>query len=315
MKPIPLIRQLLLAGWMLLFLAGCGPGPSTPVPGQTPYSPPVSTSTDTPTPAPSTSAVTPVAPSYTPSPAAPASPVTEFTGSVQIEGGPCCIGGTMGDTIQVHVQLSAASPFGNVTLMRVRPTGGCSANPDMESAAWEPFAPSRTFPVQVALNWIGFYVSAQFQDEHGNLSPVYCDDISVEGMPPPILVNPTDWYPQIQCFSETEVHPGPGETVAGPGVTFSWPDKNDLPEGVFYSVSAFSSADQYTGLAAGGSTRETSITLQIPPDRAGDIVWYITLADANGNLLDHARCSSFPASLLTVDPPTGIKGIHFWYRP
>jgi hypothetical protein len=185
----------------------------------------------------------------------------------------------------------------------------------MEPASWERFAASKTFPVYVALNWVGFYVSAQFQDEHGNLSPVYCDDISVEGMPPPILVNPTEWYPQIQCFSESEVHPGPGETVTGPEVTFRWPGKNTLPESVVYSVSAFSGIDQYAGLAAGGRTRETSITLQIPPERSGDIVWYLTLADANGNLLDHARCSSFPASLLTVDPPEGIKGIHFTYRP
>ena len=199
--------------------------------------------------------------------------------------------------------------------MRVRPTGGCSANQDMESAAWEPFAESKTFPVYVALNWVGFYVSAQFQDEHGNLSPVYCDDISVEGMPPPILVNPTEWYPQIQCFSEREVYPGSGETVTGPEVTFRWPGRNTLLEGVFYSVSAFSGVDQYAGLAAGGRTRETSITLQIPPERSGDIAWYLTLADANGNFLDHARCSSFPASLLTVDPPEGIKGIHFTYRP
>jgi hypothetical protein len=234
---------------------------------------------------------------------------------VQIEGGSCCIGGTMGDTIQVHVQLSAASPFGKVTQMRLRPIPGCATGLEMGTVPWEPFASTKEFPVQVALNWVGFYVSAQFQDERGNLSPVYCDDISVEGMPPPILVNPTEWYPQIQCFSEGEVHPGPGETVTGPNVTFSWPDKNRLPEGVYYSVSAFSGVDQYAGLAAGGITRENSFTLPIPPERAGDIVWYVTLADANGNLLNHARCSSFPASMLTVDPPEGIKGIHFTYRP
>ncbi|MGE5250418.1 MAG: hypothetical protein ACM3QS_09420 [Bacteroidota bacterium] len=199
--------------------------------------------------------------------------------------------------------------------MRVVQASRCAAQADMQAVPWEPFAASKAYSVGVAINWVGFYVSVQFQDERGNLSPVYCDDISVEGMPPPILVNPTEWYPQIHCFSATEVNPGPGETVTGPNVTFSWPGQNDLPDGVFYNVSAFSSADQYVSLAAGGRTRETSITLPIAPDRAADIVWYLTLVDANGSSLDHGRCSSFPSSLLTVDPPEGIKGIHFTYQP
>jgi len=301
MKPHRYFQQVLYAGFALLFLAGCGPGPFTPA---------VPCPTDTPTPA-----APPVAITETWTPTAYASPVSTFTGSVQIEGGSCCIGGSAGDTIQVHAQFSAASPSGEVTQMRVRPWSGCYAGVDMESAPWEPFAPEKTFPVHVVINWVGFYVSAQFRDEAGNLSPVYCDDISVEGMPPRLLVDPTDWYPQVQCFSESEVRPGPGETLTGPGVTFSWPDKNDLPEGVYYSVSAFSSVDRYAGLAAGGLTRETSITLEVPPERAGDIVWYITLADANGNFLNHGGCSTFTASLLTVDPPEGIKGVHFQYQP
>lgn len=289
-------RQILCAILTILFLAGCGavePLTASPPPSDTPA----------------------VSITETWTPTAATSPISTFTGSVQVEGGSCCIGGTMGDTVQVHVQLSAASPFGSVTRMRVKPTGGCGAQPDMDLAAWEPFAPEKVFPVQVALNWVGFYVSAQFEDDKGNLSPVYCDDISVEGMPAPILVNPTEWYPQIQCFSESDVHPGPGVTVSGLEVTFSWPGTNNLPEGVFYRVSAFSSVDHYTGPAASGQTRDTSITLPIPADRAGDIVWYITLADANGNLLDHGRCSSFAASLLTVEPAEGIKGVHFTYRP
>ena len=39
------------------------------------------------------------------------------------------------------------------------------------------------------------------------------------------------------------------------------------------------------------------------------------LVDATGVMIDHNRCSSFPASLLKVDPPEGIKGIHFQYQP
>ena len=236
-----------------------------------------------------------------------------FTGAVQIAGGSCCIGGFDGETIQAQVSFSAASPFGSVSQMRVRPS--CSADTDMESVAWEPFVDSKALPVPVVINWIGFTVCVQYQDEYGNLSPVYQDDISVEGMPRAPVVNPTDWYPQIQCFAETDVNPGPGEIVTGGTVTFSWPDKNHLPEGVFYKVFAYGTSEDFSGLVSSGQTRETSITLPIDPERAGEIGWYITLVDANGTLLDHGQCSSFSASLLTVDPPEGLKAVFFQYQP
>ena len=235
-----------------------------------------------------------------------------FTGAVQIAGG-CCIAGFDGETIQAQVSFSAASPFGRVSQMRVIPS--CSADRDMESVAWEPFVDSKTLPVPVVINWSGFTVCVQYQDENGNLSPVYRDDISVEGMPRAPVVNPTDWFPQIQCFVETEVHPGPGEIVTGGTVPFSWPDKNHLPEGVFYKVFAYGASDGFSGLVVSGQTRETSITLPIDPERSGEIGWYITLVDANGTLLDHGQCSSFSASLLTVDPPEGLKAVFFQYQP
>ena len=106
-----------------------------------------------------------------------------LTGSVQLGGGGCCIGGTEGDTIEVQVSFSATSPFGEVKEMRVRTGGICFSESEMSGTNWEPFVSSKTYPVYVALNWIGFYVSAQYRDNHGNLSPVYCDDISVEGFP------------------------------------------------------------------------------------------------------------------------------------
>lgn len=236
-----------------------------------------------------------------------------FTGAVQIAGGSCCIGGFDGETIQAQVSFSAASPFGRVSQMRVKTY--CFADTDIESEAWEPFVDSKAFPVHVTINWTGFYICAQYQDEYGNLSPVYRDDISVEGMPRSPAVNPTIWYPQIQCVTETEVHPSPGEIVTGGTVLFSWPDKNRLPEGVFYKVFAYGASDGFSGLAASGQTRETSITLPFDPSRAGEIGWYITLVDANGTLLEHGQCGSFSASLLTVDPPEGLKAIFFQYQP
>lgn len=103
------------------------------------------------------------------------------TGSVQIEGGRGAAGGTAGSQITLKVQLSAASPAGKVTQMRVQPTTNCRQT--ALTAAWEPFAPEKSFTTTLALNWVGFYVSAQFKDEKGNLSPIYCDDISLEGNP------------------------------------------------------------------------------------------------------------------------------------
>ncbi len=240
------------------------------------------------------------------------------TGSVLIDGGNCCLGGTAGGPpVNAQAAFSAASPFGAVTGMRVRTAsgGGCYSEAELGSAPWEPFAAGESFPVDLGINWIGFYVTVQFRDEAGNLSAVYCDDISVEGMPALPQVDASDWFPKIQCFSEKDVHPGQAESVTGAKVKFSWPERNRLPEGVFYKVSVFAESDGYTATVASGQTRENSIALSMPAGRAGDMAWYLTLVDANGTFLDHGRCSTFPPSLLTVDPPSGIKGVHFLYKP
>ncbi len=261
----------------------------------------------------STTLVTPETPSVTTPLEVSATTAAPVTGAIQIAGGGCCIGGTEGDTIQAQVSFSAASPLGQVSQMRV--VTGCSSDTDLESADWEPFVDSKTYPIHVALNWTGFYVCVQYQDEYGNLSAVYRDDISVEGMPRAPLVNPVDWYPHIQCFSEAEVHPHLNEVVSGTTVTFSWPDKNQLPREIFYKVFVFAADDSFTGLAASGQTRGTSLSLPIDPKHAGQIAWYITLVDANGTLLQHGQCGSFTASLLTVDPPEGLKAVFFQYQP
>ncbi|HEY71508.1 MAG TPA: hypothetical protein G4O08_13100 [Anaerolineae bacterium] len=123
-------------------------------------------------------------PTYTPTPYLP------VHGVVTIEGGRCCVGGVAGDSIQVGVDFRAASPIAEVVEMRVR-TGSMPFNErEMAQADWEPFASHRRFPVEVVINWVGFYVSVQYRDAQGNLSPIYFDDISVEGMPPTPTVAP-----------------------------------------------------------------------------------------------------------------------------
>ena len=114
-------------------------------------------------------------------PAPPSSYVV--TGSVVLKGGASVAGGTAGSVLAMDAAFKASSPSGPVTEMRTatRYGGGCLK--DMSSVAWEPFAPTQTFTLTVFLNFIGFYVSAQFRDANGNLSSIVCDDISVEGMP------------------------------------------------------------------------------------------------------------------------------------
>jgi hypothetical protein len=117
------------------------------------------------------------------------------TGSVLLKGGASATGSTAGSVLSIDAAFKANSPAEPVTEMRtaVRYGGGCLKENQIESVAWETFAPTKTFTVTVAINWIGFYVSAQFRDAQGNLSPVVCDDISVEGMParPTTAARPT----------------------------------------------------------------------------------------------------------------------------
>ena len=105
------------------------------------------------------------------------------TGSVVLKGGASVAGGTVGSALAIDAAFKASSPSGQVTEMRTAMRYGGNCLKEMSSVTWEPFAPTKTFTVTVALNFIGLYVSAQFRDANGNLSPIVCDDISVEGMP------------------------------------------------------------------------------------------------------------------------------------
>ncbi len=113
-------------------------------------------------------------------------PYYPVSGSVVIEDDRCCAGAAAGETLELKARFEASSPFGEVTHMRVHSGSGSQrVNQVPASVPWEPFTEARTFTVEVALNWTGFFVTAQFRDELGNLSPLISDDISIEGMPPP----------------------------------------------------------------------------------------------------------------------------------
>jgi hypothetical protein len=113
-----------------------------------------------------------------------------LTGKIEIEDGRCCAGGLAGETATIEVAFSAVSPFAEVTGMRVHAGGSPLAPVGFERIAWQPFLQGVSFEVPIVLNWTGFYVQVQFRDALGNLSPIYVDDISIEGMPTPITPAP-----------------------------------------------------------------------------------------------------------------------------
>jgi hypothetical protein len=106
------------------------------------------------------------------------------SGAVTLEGGRCCIGGVAGTTVTATASFTATSPFGAVQQMRLHASPSCAGESAIAPAPWEPLVPSRAYPLQVAINFTSFAISAQYRDVQGNLSPVYCATLSVEGSPP-----------------------------------------------------------------------------------------------------------------------------------
>lgn len=165
--------------WTIGLLLACRfvPLPETPLP-PTPELPGIT---------PPTSVLTPSIPTQqTPGPTvdqATEKPAFPLLGSVLIEDGRCCAGGIAGSKIDLKVTFSASSSFGAVTEMRVRQGSFCAKETELTEFPWEAFATQKTFQVTLFINWVGFFISVQFRDAQGNLSPIYCDDISLEGMP------------------------------------------------------------------------------------------------------------------------------------
>ncbi len=105
-------------------------------------------------------------------------------GKIQVgEGHP--VGAKAGSKIDVVVHFEATSPAGPVGEMRVKQSsmGRCLTADEMSDAPWEKFVAEKTYPVSVALNWTTFKLHVQYRDTQGNLSPVYCGDVAVEGSP------------------------------------------------------------------------------------------------------------------------------------
>lgn len=107
---------------------------------------------------------------------------SQVTGSVLIENGQSMTGGVAGATIELLVAFTASSSAGQVKEMRVA-TGVCAQPEQMEAYPWEPFVAEKTYTTTALVNIQGWYVSAQYRDDQGNVSTIYCDDISVEGSP------------------------------------------------------------------------------------------------------------------------------------
>lgn len=113
-----------------------------------------------------------------------ATPYRPVEGSVAIEDGRCCAGGTAGEIIDVYVAFGAYSPLAQVTEMRLLTGAMQFEEDDMVTANWEPFVTSKRLPIPVALNWTGYHVSVQYRDAAGHQSRVFHDDIAIEGHAP-----------------------------------------------------------------------------------------------------------------------------------
>jgi hypothetical protein len=106
------------------------------------------------------------------------------TGKIQVGERPI-IGGKAGSALDIKVKFEASSPRAEIKEMRVKisPLGRCLTSEEMNDAPWENFLAEKIYPVRVAINWQTFKAHAQYRDAQGNLSPVYCGEVVIEGMP------------------------------------------------------------------------------------------------------------------------------------
>lgn len=106
---------------------------------------------------------------------------------------------TEGTTFTLVLGFQATSPFANITEMRMLREGAwrikgttnvnafgitCAGDYRMVESPWEPFVPKKEYPMPVNFvnQWVTFSYAVQYRDKLGNVSPVYCDVLEVEGM-------------------------------------------------------------------------------------------------------------------------------------
>ncbi len=119
------------------------------------------------------------APIFDPSPTS----YEAVVGSVEIEDGICCVGGIAGEEIEIKVEFSAIGFEAPVTEMRYVIGGFVNLEEGFDSLAWEPYTEELVLKQPVFINWVGLYIRVQYKDASGNVSQIYTDDISIEGMP------------------------------------------------------------------------------------------------------------------------------------
>ncbi len=105
-------------------------------------------------------------------------------GSVKV-GNQSMMGGKAGTTVNIPVHFEASSPAGAVTEMRVKQyaMGRCLTPEEMSDAKWEPFVADKVYQTSIALNFSTFKLHVQYRDAKGNLSQVYCGEVTLEGNP------------------------------------------------------------------------------------------------------------------------------------
>lgn len=125
-------------------------------------------------------------PRNTPDPRGPVTPVpTEFSpvvGSVVINEDRCCVGGAVGETVELNIQFDAMSPSGDITHMRYKTGLMVADKQQLQQEEWQVYREAVVEEFEITTsNWVGFWVTVQYMDAEGNVSPLFVDDISIEG--------------------------------------------------------------------------------------------------------------------------------------
>ena len=132
-----------------------------------------------------------LSPTFTPTAFITLTPWDRSVGVV-IEDGSCCVGGTAGESIMVHVrflpeQTELAEPAMEMRVM----TGPQDVTAvDMTKQPWQPLVEEASYEVYLWINWTTFWVHVQYRTAGGSISAIYSDEIAVEGMPVPPTETP-----------------------------------------------------------------------------------------------------------------------------